>query len=299
MFRFLSLGAGRQSSYLLLKYARGELPRIDAAGFADTKAEPKKVYSWLEWLEEEVARSPYPFPIYRGAATTELAKEALRVRVSRKTGNVYVRTLLPAFVAKPNGERALMGRRCTTEYKLRVLMAMQRRLLKRQGVSSATFRQYTKPEPGNPIPSNPAPLMQVIQGISAEEAIRMKSPLLPWQSNQYPLVEQGITADQCVQWIFDTYGRYPPESSCKFCPFHSDAHWLAMREEHPDEFAEAVAFDYALREAASKQTGTAALAGPVYLHSSLKPLDRVEFKDVPSHVQVNQFNNDCTGLCGV
>jgi hypothetical protein len=114
-FRFLSLGAGRQSSYLLLKYARGELPPIDAAGFADTKAEPKKVYHWLRWLKEQVDASPHPFPIYEVTASTELTNEATRVRVSQKTGFTYVRSLLPAFVAKPDGKRALMGRRCTTE----------------------------------------------------------------------------------------------------------------------------------------------------------------------------------------
>ena len=53
-----SLGAGVQSSTLVLMAARGELtPMPDAAIFADTGAEPEGVYTWLDELEKEI-----PFP---------------------------------------------------------------------------------------------------------------------------------------------------------------------------------------------------------------------------------------------
>ena len=60
MKRILSLGAGVQSSTLALMIARGELPPIDAAIFADTGWEPPKVYLWLDWLEKQL-----PFPVHR------------------------------------------------------------------------------------------------------------------------------------------------------------------------------------------------------------------------------------------
>ena len=40
MKRFLSLGAGVQSSTLALMIAHGEVPMVDAGIFADTQAEP-------------------------------------------------------------------------------------------------------------------------------------------------------------------------------------------------------------------------------------------------------------------
>lgn len=43
----LSLGAGVQSSTLLLMACAGELPRPDVAVFADTGWEPSAVYRWL------------------------------------------------------------------------------------------------------------------------------------------------------------------------------------------------------------------------------------------------------------
>ena len=48
----LSLGAGVQSSTLLLMSCLGELPKLDCAVFADTGWETKATYRHLEWLIE-------------------------------------------------------------------------------------------------------------------------------------------------------------------------------------------------------------------------------------------------------
>ena len=50
MIRVLSLGAGVQSSTLLLMAVAGEL-ELDHAIFADTGHEPEPVYRWLEYLQ--------------------------------------------------------------------------------------------------------------------------------------------------------------------------------------------------------------------------------------------------------
>ena len=51
----LSLGAGVQSSTLALMAAKGEIgPMPDAAIFADTGWEPRKVHEYLDWLEKLV-----------------------------------------------------------------------------------------------------------------------------------------------------------------------------------------------------------------------------------------------------
>jgi 3'-phosphoadenosine 5'-phosphosulfate sulfotransferase (PAPS reductase)/FAD synthetase len=60
MKRFLSLGAGVQSSTVALMIAHGELEPVEAAIFADTGWESPKVYEWLEWLEKQL-----PFPVHR------------------------------------------------------------------------------------------------------------------------------------------------------------------------------------------------------------------------------------------
>lgn len=58
--RILSLGAGVQSSTILLMSCKGILPQLDAAIFADPQWEPAHVYKHLWWLCEQanLARIP-------------------------------------------------------------------------------------------------------------------------------------------------------------------------------------------------------------------------------------------------
>jgi hypothetical protein len=279
VFKALSLGAGVQSSRLLLESARGERPRFDAAIMADTQREPREVYEWYDWLTEEVARSPVPIPMYVVSAG-DLGDAALRVRVSKKTGNTYVKTLLPAYVAKPNGKTALMGRRCTTDYKVRVLEKMQRRLAK--------------------VPRGcKTPIVEVTIGISIDEWIRVKPAKAQWAKNAHPLVDERISRRDCETWLWKKYGKIAPKSACIFCPFHGDEYWKNLQNKHPEDFASAVKFDQDLRSVARLQTGTAKLVGDVFLHSSLQPLDEIVFGGVPDHLQVDMFESECEGLCGV
>ena len=119
----ISLGAGVQSSTLALMAAKGEVgPMPKAALFADTQAEPESVYKWLDWLETQL-----PFPVYRVTAGS-LTAEQLRTRVSKKTGNIYVKTMIPAYVLKPEGGKGLLGRKCTADFKVKVILKKAREL---------------------------------------------------------------------------------------------------------------------------------------------------------------------------
>ncbi len=56
----ISLGAGVQSSTMALMSAKGVLPKVDCAVFADTMYENSSSYKYLKYLE-----SILPFPIYK------------------------------------------------------------------------------------------------------------------------------------------------------------------------------------------------------------------------------------------
>ena len=101
----ISLGAGVQSSVMLLMAATGELPLPAAAIFADTQWEPRRVYGHLAWLESEVVRlTDGKLPIYRVTAGD------IRSGVSAKRRF----TPIPLFTASGG-----MGRRqCTRQYKI-------------------------------------------------------------------------------------------------------------------------------------------------------------------------------------
>ena len=61
--RILSLGAGVQSTALLLMMIHGEIPKADAVIFADTGWEPAAVYKHLEKLEVLMAEHNIRNPI--------------------------------------------------------------------------------------------------------------------------------------------------------------------------------------------------------------------------------------------
>lgn len=279
MKKFLSLGAGVQSSTLALMMAHGEIEPVDAAIFADTQAEPANVYEWLDLLTRFISAAPRPFPVYRVTAGS-LPKDMLQLRTSGRTGNKYIRTLIPAYVSKGDGKKALLGRKCTAEYKVRALTRKQRELAK--------------------VPRGCKTVMcQIAIGISYDEAHRMKPNSEAWAENYWPLVDLKMSREDCLDWMAKHGYPRPPRSACVFCPFHSDEEWVRLRDEAPNEFLKAVQIDNELRELARQQTGTARSPGDVFLHSSLRPLSEVKFADVKSHAQVDQFGNECEGLCGV
>lgn len=121
-------------------------------------------------------------------------------------------------------------------------------------------------------------------GISLDEAWRMKPALRKWATNIWPLVEKRITRNDCLQWMKRAHYPTPPRSACVFCPYHSDTEWREL-----GEFDLAVKFE---RELNARVPGE-------FLHRSRLALDVVDFSTAEDHGQINLFNNECEGMCGV
>lgn len=85
MKEILSLGAGVQSTTVLLMSCVGELPKLDAAIFADTHWEPAAVYAHLEWLEGVAGE--HGIPIHRVSAGN-IRSDALISQVRGKSLSV-------------------------------------------------------------------------------------------------------------------------------------------------------------------------------------------------------------------
>lgn len=267
----VSLGAGVQSSTLCLMAAKGELEHMpEAAIFADTQGEPASVYRWLDWLEGQL-----PFPVYR-VTQGDLAAAATTVRTSKKTGNKYIQTSIPAFTRAEEGKRGgIMMRHCTVDYKIKVIQRAARRIC---GVKRRN-KAYTE---------------QVCMyiGISTDEASRMKESRVEWITNEYPLIDIGMSRIDCIKWMNEHGYPTPPRSACVFCPYHSDAEWDRMKREEPEEFRRAVEFERRFF-VAQRETP---LRGVAYLHESRVPLDEVKFNPEKGKLK---FNNECLGMCGV
>lgn len=78
------------------------------------------------------------------------------------------------------------------------------------------------------------------------------------------------------------------------CPYRSDNEWQTLRDNAPDDFAKAVKFEQQLQKHAAQFDVKHKVP---YLHSSLVPLSQVEFFD--STKQMDMFDNECQGMCGL
>lgn len=213
MIRVLSLGAGVQSTTLALMIARGDLPPVDCAIFADTQWEPAAVYRHLDWLDTVV-----PFPVHRVTAGN---LRAAAVESGNSTGKRYAS--IPWFLLRPDGKLAMGRRQCTQEYKLRPI---QRKVVELMGGK--------RPRGG----------CEMLIGISMDEAIRRKPSRVQYIVNAWPLLDRQMDRQACLQWMRERQYPLPPKSSCIGCPFHSRDQWRALT---PAEFADAVEVDRAIR----------------------------------------------------
>jgi len=279
----ISLGAGVQSSTMALMAAAGELtPMPTGAVFADTQNEPKAVYHWLDDLEKRL-----PFPVYR-VTKGDLRAESLRPRVSKKNGMSYFKFYIPTY-SLIDGKKGMLPRKCTTDFKLVPLYQK--------------FRELGQVPRG-------CKEIRVISwiGISTDEAGRMKPATIrrkvgdeyrsvphPFTLNRWPLIEAGISRDGCKAWMKAHGYPEPPKSACVFCPYHNNGMWKEMKENQPEEFAEAVQFERDLEE---KTNAIVHLDSKEFLHASRVPLDEVDFNRHKAE-QLNLFQNECEGICGV
>ena len=279
MNKILSLGAGVQSTVMALMSAHGELPPVDCAIFADTMWEPEGVYSHLNWLESVVSnplRVDYPFPVYKVSAG-DIKSDGLKGINS--TGQGFAN--LPFFIKKTNGEVGFGRRQCTKEYKIEPIRKKIRTLL---GVKK-----------GKRVPKGV--MVEQWIGISTDEAVRMKPSRDKWCENRWPLIEKNMSRQDCIRWFEEKYPMQVLEkSACIGCPFRNDAGWREMKITDPKSFSEAVAFDLSLR---NHQNGRSNFEGELYLHRSCKPLSQVDFRNLEDKGQMNMFNNECEGMCGV
>lgn len=268
----ISLGAGVQSSTMALMAAAGEItPMPTCAIFADTQAEPKSVYVWLDWLEKQL-----PFPVHR-VTKGSLTEDSLTMRGGKDGKPLYTRSLIPAFVKNPDGSQGLMGRRCTADYKVKIIESKLRKISDVQrGQKTVSAIQWI--------------------GISVDEIYRMKPSRVAWARHRWPLVDLRMNRNNCLNWMSVHGFPQPPRSACIYCPYHNDEEWKRLRDSEPEEFSKAAQFERDFQTSKAKSNN---IEGVPFLHRSMKPLQEVDFSTEEDRGQINLFNNECEGMCGV
>lgn len=161
-----------------------------------------------------------------------------------------------------------MGRRqCTREYKI---APVRRKIAELVG---------TKKRPGS---------VEQWIGLSTDEIEwRERKSDVRYIVNRYPLVEAGLDRHACDEWLWSHYKRRAPKSACGYCPYQSNAQWRETKRD-PVEWAKVIVVDRAIRSHGVAQ----------YMHPECKPIDEVDLS-VKIERQLNLFNNECEGMCGV
>jgi hypothetical protein len=248
--RLLSLGAGVQSTAVLLLACDGTIPRFDYAVFADTGWEPTAVYDNLNRLTELAATAGIPvLRVSKGDIRTDALNPEHRF------------VSMPVHVRNADGSKGLARRQCTSEYKIAPLKRAARQLL------------------GYPHPKRVPDGVFAEQaiGISTDEFHRAKDADVRYLRNVFPLIELGWDRGRCSDYLAERGFGATVKSACVGCPYHGDAGWRWIRDNDSKSWAEAIEFDKAIRHGYPHATQAGQpLRGRYFLHRSCRPLDEVD-----------------------
>ena len=211
--RTFSFGGGVQSTAVLALQGLGELPNpYDAFLFSNVGNDSEDPETLAYFRDHHL-----PFAEKHGINLIELIKES-RGRENETLWQQLHRlevksTQIPTYrVGKAPG-----GRKCTRDYKIRVVRKWQR-----QNGSSRDTPAITG------------------LGISTDEIQRVrKSTQYDDQILEYPLIDLNMSREDCFKVIERAGLPTPPRSACFFCPFHSKGAWIDLKENRPALFAKA------------------------------------------------------------
>jgi len=266
MLKVISLGAGVQSTALLLMSLKGEVERADCAIFADTGWEPLAVYKCLEGLRKECEKEDFPLHIVSKGDIRQDCLDFLADPENNKS-----RPSPPVFTDAGGP----IVRTCTKDYKIQPVNKKVREIL---GLTGKRLRSV---------------VAEVWFGITVDEIQRMKDNPQKWLVNKYPLIDLRMDRHNCAKWLERNWPHPVSKSACIGCPYHSNGAWREMRDSDPDAFADAVEFDGDIRK-----HPWPGVRGKVFLHRSGEPLGEVDFDNAEDRGQLT-FLDECEGMCGV
>jgi hypothetical protein len=239
-------------------------PKPDLIVFSDPGWESKETYDDLKQTMNDMKS--------HGIEIVVTSKGNIRDDIYNGVNQNKRFVSLPFFTLNQKGEKGMVRRQCTKEYKIEPVHKAIREFL------GYKPRQRVKHQ------------VTLWLGISTDEIQRMKPSRTKWMTHRFPLIEKEISRLDCLNYMERNDIVRPPKSSCIGCPFHDDYTWRDMKMNRPDEFLEAVRMDNEIRKLPR-------FKGQLYLHRSCVPLDEVDFQE--NQLEFDYFINECEGHCGL
>lgn len=233
--------------------------------FADTGNEPAEVYEYLKYLKN-ISKNKIEIVTVK---KSNIVDDALAPK-EKGTNKGFI--TMPIFAINEQNKKSMGRRQCTNDYKIQPIHKKIRELL---GVKSLKNKK-----------------IEIVMGISSDEQQRAKAPRNNWGVHCYPLIENYITRQDCLDYYNKKQHKKPPRSACIVCPYHSDQEWLDLKNNYPKEFKQAIKFDEEIRNKGKDGYKN-------YLHRSYIPLKDVTFKEKLDFYQPTLTLDDCEGMCGL
>lgn len=221
--RAVSYGGGVQSTALLALAAEGRIdyPLFVFANVGDDSENPAATLDYLRQTAMPYAEAHGIDLVERHRILRDGTSRTLLEEIEGQDRSIPI----PARM----GAGGFGRKKCTDRFKIAVV----RRELRRRGATS----------------DNPA---TVAIGISTDEFDRAGTGAGPdprdlTRLRAYPLLDLGISRQDCRRIITDAGLPVPPKSACVFCPLHDREAWRRIRR-NPDQWAKAVRVDSVIRE---------------------------------------------------
>lgn len=240
-----SCGGGTQSAAIAALIVSGVLPIPDLAVIVDTERERSATWQYYNQTLKH--------------ALAGVGCDLVRVTKSEYAtvdvwGGEEGLTFLPGGYV--GGGRAPQF--CSNEWKTRVVQ----RWMRAQGVDRA----------------------ELWLGISTDEMRRVRVSRIGWIEHRFPLIEQRMNRSDCVAAVIRSGWPMPPRSACWMCPNTGDREWLELKQDWPEDWARAVAFEQEMRRQQPQMT----------LHPSGKAL---QYVDLGEYQMV--IGSECAGMCWI
>lgn len=259
--RAFSFGGGVQSMAALILAAQRQIPyRVFIfANVGEDSENPATLRYFREYAQ--------PFAADNGLKLVEVQKQyqgepdTLYGSLMRSNKSIGI----PVRMANgAPGKRA-----CTTDYKIKVIASMMRRM------------GCTKDAPG-----------VLALGISLDEVTRMRtSSGVPWYRLDYPLVTARLYRADCARIIADAGFPDWPKSACWFCPYHTISAWREMHRTEPSQWRRVIRLE---KDVNVKRARLG--LGPVYFNSRAIPMRKLVAGDA---LQDALWQECESGYCGV
>ena len=262
--KIISLGLGTQSTAMYLMSSTGYIDRADYAIFADPGAEYDQTYQLLDDLQIWSKNNNGIKIIV--CSEQNLYKDLIEGQNS--TGQRFAG--IPAF-STYKGQKGMIRRQCTSEYKIKPVMKKIRQL--------HGLKKYQRNKP-----------TEVWLGISIDEIQRMKTSLIYNVEYVYPLINERLARKDCQKYLAGMGFNDVIKSACVFCPYHGNKDWKRLKNTNPKGWKQAVKVDNAIRNSLINRGRD----GELYLHSSLKPLESAYLQEDQEELFMCE-----EGYCGI